>query len=122
MPTAWATPSASAISMAYPTAARQGTGPRAITSASVGPATSSMTIARCPPTSTTSWMAAMWGWFSGGERARFALEAGALRRIVQREGRENFEGDIAAQPRVARAIDLAHAAFAQFGGHLVRTD
>ena len=50
---------------------------------------------------------------------RFALEAGEAIGIAGEESRQDFERDVAIQPRVARAIDLAHAAGANGGDHFV---
>ena len=48
-----------------------------------------------------------------GERFRLASEAVEPRAIACDVGRQHFDGHIAPQPRIARAIDLAHAAGAQ---------
>ena len=45
-----------------------------------------------------------------GDRLRFTLEPHASDGIVGNACRQNLDGDIAVQPGVARAIDLAHAA------------
>ena len=49
-----------------------------------------------------------------GEHARFALEARqAIRDRPRTTSRQDLERDVAPQLRVARAIDLAHAAGAE---------
>ena len=57
----------------------------------------------------------------GGEDLRFALEARLAIRIVRERIRQHLQRDVAIQPRVARAIDLAHTPFADRGSELVRT-
>ena len=52
------------------------------------------------------------------EHFGFALEAGEAFGIVGEARREDFDRDVALQPRVARAIDLAHAAGAERCQHL----
>jgi hypothetical protein len=49
----------------------------------------------------------------GGERLRFALESQRAIRITDEVVGQDFDGDVAIQFGIARAIDLAHAAFAQ---------
>jgi hypothetical protein len=51
-----------------------------------------------------------------GDRARLAREA------FRELGRRDLDGDVAIESRVARAIDLAHAAFTDGGKDLVRTE
>ena len=48
-----------------------------------------------------------------GNGARFALEAGEPSGSRANGGGQHFDRDVAAQPRVARAVDLAHAAGAE---------
>jgi len=54
-----------------------------------------------------------------GDRARLALEAGAQVGIARDFRRKDLDRDGAIEPRVPRAIDLAHAAAAQRGEDLV---
>jgi hypothetical protein len=62
------------------------------------------------------------GMGEGGRRARLALEALAPVRI-RRHGRgQDFQGDIASESRVARAVDLPHPAGARGGDDLVRAE
>ena len=62
----------------------------------------------------------MFGWLSAGDGARLALEAGQAVGIgARRLGGQHLERDVAAEPRVARAVDLAHAARAERGDDLV---
>ena len=56
-----------------------------------------------------------------GDGARFLLEALPRFRIGRERAREHLDGNRAIEPRVARAIDLAHAAGADRGDDLVRT-
>jgi hypothetical protein len=57
-----------------------------------------------------------------GDRARFALESVARVRIGGDVRPEHLERDGAIQPRVARLVDLAHAAGADGGDDLVRAE
>ena len=54
------------------------------------------------------------------DRLGLALEPRQRRRIVRNRGREHFDGDITIEARIARAIDLAHPAFAQLRQDAVR--
>jgi hypothetical protein len=56
------------------------------------------------------------------QRAGFALETGARFEIVVARERQDLESDVATQPRVAGAVDLAHAAHAERGDDLVNTE
>ena len=53
------------------------------------------------------------GMVEGGEHPRLALEAHDVFRIVSERARQDLDGDIASQPGIARAIHLAHAAYAK---------
>ena len=53
------------------------------------------------------------------EDLRFALEPGQSLGIAGERGRENLDGDVAAQLRVAGAIHLAHAARAKLRDDVV---
>ena len=55
----------------------------------------------------------MCGWLKLRDRARFALEAFAQLGGGYDRGREDFDGDGAIEPRVARFVHLAHAAGAE---------
>ena len=57
-----------------------------------------------------------------GEHLRFALETREPVGVVRRTSRQDFDRDIASELRVARAIDLAHAAGAEMGDDLVVRD
>ena len=57
-----------------------------------------------------------------GERFRFTLEAGEALRVVDERLREDLERHVAAQPRVAGAIHLAHAPDAEEREDLVMTE
>jgi hypothetical protein len=54
--------------------------------------------------------------------AGFDLEALTAGRIGSDLRRENLQGDIAAQPGIARPIDLAHAPGAERGDNFVRAE
>ena len=56
-----------------------------------------------------------------GDGLRLALEARAAIRIVGERRRQDLDGDVAVEPRIAGAIDLAHAARADGAEHLVRS-
>ena len=56
-----------------------------------------------------------------GDRAGFALEPAALL-VIDPVGSQDLDRDLAAEPGVARAIDLAHAALAELGHDLVRSE
>ena len=57
-----------------------------------------------------------------GEDLRFALEAGQAIGIVGEGIGQDFQGDIAIELGVARAIDLAHAARTESGENLIRAE
>ena len=58
----------------------------------------------------------------GSNGAGLALEAGESARIVRDVVGENLDGDVAPQPRVARAVNLAHTARAQRSERSVGTE
>jgi hypothetical protein len=53
---------------------------------------------------------------------RLALEAGAELGVRRELRRQQLDGDLAVELRVARAVDLAHAAGAERSGHLVAAE
>ena len=57
----------------------------------------------------------------GGDGSRFLLEALPRLRVGRERAREHLDGNRAIEARVARAIDLAHAAGPDWGDDLVRT-
>ena len=57
----------------------------------------------------------------GGERLGFAFEARQPLRVCGEEFGEDLDGDVAIEPRVARAIDLAHTTGAKGRDNGVRT-
>ena len=66
------------------------------------------------PARPTSYSVQMCGWFSGGDRPRLALEALAQRRDRgDSAAGSTLIATVAIEPRVARAIHLAHAARAE---------
>ena len=58
----------------------------------------------------------------GGDGLRFALESLAALGVGGRDVRQNLERHLALQPRIARAIDFAHAAGAEQRHDLVGTE
>ena len=52
----------------------------------------------------------------------FVLETPQSLRVLREVGVDDLERHFAREPLVARAIDLAHAALAEEGEHLVRAD
>ena len=66
--------------------------------------------------------AAGMGMVKGGDSARFAFEAAATAAIAGDLANQDLDGDVAAEPRVTRAIHLAHAAGTQRGEHFVRAE
>jgi hypothetical protein len=56
------------------------------------------------------------------ERAGFALEAFPPLGVGADEVRQHFDGDLAREPRIAGALDFAHAACANEGNHIVGAD
>jgi hypothetical protein len=57
-----------------------------------------------------------------GEDLGLALKPPQALRIPRKRFRQEFQRDIALQPGVARAVDLAHAAFANLGSDFVGTE
>ena len=64
----------------------------------------------------------MCGWFSVASMSGFALEARQPIAVRREPRRQDFESDIAAKLRVARAIDLAHSAGAKQRQNFVGAD
>ena len=62
------------------------------------------------------------GMIERGRRVRFLLEPGTSRGIAGDVGRQHLERHLAAKPRIARAIDLAHPACPQRRDDLVGPD
>ena len=63
----------------------------------------------------------MFGWLSA-RRARFLLEALQALGIGRERRGQDLDGDVATEPRVAGAIDLAHPAGADLAEDLVRPE
>ena len=59
------------------------------------------------------------GMLQGGQGTGFTIKAGQPFRILGHLDRKHLDGDIPPQFRVAGAVDLAHAAFAEWGGDFV---
>jgi hypothetical protein len=57
-----------------------------------------------------------------GQDLRFALEAREAIGIVDERVRQDFDRDVAIERRIARPIDLPHAAGPKGGEDLVRTE
>ncbi len=57
-----------------------------------------------------------------GQELRFAFEALEAFVVLDEGGGQNFDRDIAFELGVPGAVDLAHPAFAQLGGDLVRAE
>ena len=57
-----------------------------------------------------------------GERLRFTLEARQAIRIVRKRFGQDLDRDVAIQFRIAGAVHLAHAAFADRRGHFVNAE
>jgi hypothetical protein len=116
----WMTPrscaasSASAIWRAIGNASSTEIGPSVMRSASVDPSTSSITsalVGRLKPAPTIP-----------SSSPRFALEAREPIGIISDGVWQNFDRDFAPQPRIARAMDLAHSARADGGDDLIRPE
>ena len=58
----------------------------------------------------------------GRRGAGFLLEAAHAIGIFRKSGRQHLDGDVASEPRVTRAIDLAHAAGADGCEDFVRSE
>ncbi len=56
------------------------------------------------------------------DSACFAIEPFTELRIAGELRRQDFDGDVASQPRIARAIDFAHPARSKRGHDLVRAE
>ena len=80
---------------------------------SVSPSTSSVTTNAVPPSCANSKIERMFGWESFAtliaSRSKRARASGSAASV----GRENLDGDLALEARVAGAIDLAHPAGAE---------
>ena len=57
-----------------------------------------------------------------GDGLRLALEPRAAIGIAGEDGGQDLDGDVALEPRVARPVDLAHAARADRRDDLVRAE
>jgi hypothetical protein len=62
------------------------------------------------------------GMIQGGQRPRLALEAGETLDIHRERAGENLQRHVAPEPRIPRAIHLAHSAGADRGDDLVRAE
>ena len=120
MPRSCAAARAFAICAPYSIALRIGTGPRETMSASVSPSRSSVTAYARRPIVADVVDGDDVGVGEAGERLHLALEA-RERVGIGGEGRgKHLDGDVAPEARVARPIDLAHAARADGCDDLVR--
>ena len=64
----------------------------------------------------------MWGWFNEAENAGLALEAGQPVGVICQVLRQDFDGDVASELRIAGTVDLAHPADTEHRVHLVHTE
>ena len=123
MPCSCANSSASAIWRAIASASSSGSGPCAMRSARVGPSTSSRTsTASADATLLDAVNGGDVGMVERGKQLRLAREARQAVGIGGDGRRQQLERDVALQPSIARAVDLAHAAAAQRRDDLVRAD
>ncbi len=107
---------------AIASASARRSGPRAIRSASVSPSTSSRTSAVHAVGLFDAVNRGDVGMVERGQDARLALEARQPVGIRGEHRRQHLDRDLAPEPRVARAIDLAHAAGANPLLHLINAD
>ena len=64
----------------------------------------------------------MFGWFSEPAALRFLLEAAQPLGVARDARGQHLDRDLAPEPRVARAVDLAHGARAERALDLVRPE
>ena len=57
-----------------------------------------------------------------GDGAGFLFETGAAAGVVRDIGGQDLDGDVAAQARIAGAVDLAHGARAQAGDDFIGSE
>ncbi len=119
MPCSCAASSASAICLAIGSASSSGIGPRAIRCERSSPSTSSITSARDAAALFEPVDAGDVRMIERRERLRFALEARQPIGVLRERLRQDLDRDVAIELRVARAIDLPHAAFADRRSDLV---
>ena len=119
MPCSCAASSASAICFAIGSASSSGIAPRAMRCERSSPSTSSITRARTPLRFFEAVDRGDVGMIQRRERLRFAREPREPIGIVRERVRQDLDRDVAIQLRVARAIHLAHAAFADLRGDFV---
>jgi len=74
-----------------------------------------------PCASSIEKMVTMWGWLSAAT-ARASRRNRARLGIRSDVGGQHFQRDVTAEASVVRAIDVAHATFAELGDDLVGTD
>ena len=86
---------------------------------SVSPAMYSITRNSASPSSPISKILQMYGMIDRGDGHRLAAQAFARVRVGGQRGRQQLDGDLTIEPRVAGAIDLAHSAGAEGGNNLV---
>ena len=109
IPFSCAASSASAIWRATSSASSSGNGPPDRRSASVGPSTSSITMACRPPAISRPWIVRDVRMVQRREQPRFALQPRDPIRIARERRRQHLDGDLPMQPRIERTIHLAHA-------------
>ncbi len=119
IPCSCAASSASAICFAIGSASSSGIAPRAIRCDRSSPSTSSITSARTPPALFEAVDVRDVRMIQRGEGLRFALEAREPVGVARERLGQDLDRDVAIELRVARPIDLAHAAFADLRGDFV---
>ena len=108
MPLSCAAPRASVIWRAMARASFSGSGPRAIRSANVSPSTNSSTNARTPAVVLEAINRADVRMIEHRQHPSFALESGTTLGVRHERIGQQLDCDITVEPRVPRAIDLAH--------------
>ena len=119
MPRWCAAPTASVSGIAILSNSSSGRPRGGIICASVRPSTYSIVKNGTPSASSTAMDGDDVRVVERGDGLRFALEAGAALGVAGGAGGQHLDGDVAAQARVAGAVDLAHPAGADGGEDLV---
>ena len=122
IPCSCAASSASAICCAMGSASSSGIAPRAMRCERSLPSTSSITSAWTPSACLEAVNGRDVRMVQRGEDFRFTLKAGDSLRVCGERLRQDLDGDIAIELRVARSVHLAHAAFADVRGDFVNAE
>jgi hypothetical protein len=64
----------------------------------------------------------MFGWLRAEARLRLLQQPAAPRLVARQLGRQQLDRDLAAEARVAGAVDLAHAPRSEEREHLIRSE